>query len=142
VNDRSQRQQRIAEKIAESQARLDRDNSGQPAKLAPRDAYPPDDYTDLARHYPWLAVAAGLGAGLLVGALLPKRAGSKLGQKALGFAVVAGEMALAAGRQAGEKAEDVGRDGLALAREGGQQLRETGESLARSAVDLLARVRR
>ena len=75
------RSERIAAKIADSQARLARDNPALPATpLPPKDAYPPEDYRTLAGEYPWLAMAAGLGVGLLAGALVPKKAGSQFTQ--------------------------------------------------------------
>lgn len=139
------RQERIAAKIAASQERLDRSSSSRPA-LPTRDAYPPEDYRSLIGEYPWLAVAAGVGVGLLAGALTPKKAGSKFGKRALTLAIAAGELGLAISKQAGERASEAGRDGLALAKEGGKQVRSTarstGATIAREAIRLAARVRK
>lgn len=139
------RQDRIAARIAASQERLTRGSSTRPA-LPAKDAYPPEDYRSLIAEYPWLAVTAGLGLGLLAGALAPKKAGSKFGQRALGLAIAAGELGLAFSKQAGERASEAGRDGLALAREGGKQVRSTarstGATIAREAIKLAARVRK
>lgn len=138
--------ERIAEKIAASQARLERDSSTLPAPIPPKDAYPPEDYRTLAAEYPWLAVAAGLGVGLLAGALVPKRAGSKLGQRAVALAMMAGEIGLALSKEAGDKASEAGREGLARAKDSTTQLRatarSTGATIAREAIRLAARARR
>ena len=87
-----QRSSRIKDRIAASQARLERESEDLPA-LPQRqrlpDAYPPEDYRSLAAEYPWLAMAAGLGLGLLAGALLPKKAGGKMGRRILGAATAA-----------------------------------------------------
>jgi hypothetical protein len=140
------RSERISEKIAASQARLDRDSPGLPAPLLPKDAYPPESYRSLAGEYPWLAMAAGLGAGLLAGALMPKKAGGKFGKRALGLAMMAGEIGLALSKQAGVKAGDAGRDSLARTKDGASQLRTTarsaGATLAREAIKLAARARK
>lgn len=98
---------RIKEKIAASQARLRGEGDTVPPKRHSfPDADPPEDYRSLAGEYPWLTVAAGLGAGLLIGALLPKSAASKFGKRAAGFAAVAGELALAFSKRASEAAQD------------------------------------
>ncbi|MCZ8172560.1 MAG: hypothetical protein O9272_12570 [Brevundimonas sp.] len=138
--------ERIATRIAASQARLNRDIPALPAPIPPRDAYPPEDYRTLAAEYPWLAMAAGLGVGLLAGSLIPKRAGGKFGKRAVALAMMAGEIGLALSKEAGEKASGAGREGLARTKDGASQLRatarSTGASLAREAIRLAARARR
>ncbi len=132
------RSERIAAKIAESQARLARDNPALPAvPLAPRDAYPPEDYRTLAGEYPWLAMAAGLGVGLLAGALMPKKAGSQFTQRALSLAMVAGEVALALSKSANEQAGDAAAPASPKAK-----APSPGATLARQAIKLAARARR
>ena len=139
------RQERIAAKIAASQERLDARITPRPA-LPTKDAYPPEDYRSLIAEYPWLAVAFGVGAGLLAGALAPKKSGSKIGKRALGLAMAAGELGLALSKQARERAGEAGREGIALAREGSAQVRSTAQStsatIAREAIRLVARVRK
>lgn len=139
------RQERIAAKIAASQERLERASSKRPA-LPAKDAYPPEDYRSLIAEYPWLAVAAGVGVGLLAGAMVPKRVGSKFGKRAISLAIAASEIGLALSKQAGERAGEAGRDGLALAKEGSRQVRSTarstGATIAREAIKLAARVRK
>ncbi len=139
------RQERIAAKIAASQERLDRYSPKRPV-LPAKDAYPPEDYRSLIAEYPWLAVAAGMGLGLLAGALTPKKTSSGFGKRALGLAMAAGELGLALSRQAGERASEASRDGLALAKDRSQQMRNTarstGTTIAREAIKLAARVRK
>jgi ElaB/YqjD/DUF883 family membrane-anchored ribosome-binding protein len=107
VTDTEAKRSRIKEKIAASQARLRGEATAVPPPRANfPDADPPENYRSLAGEYPWLTVAAGLGAGLLVGALLPKKTGSKLGQRALGFATFAGELALVMSKRAGDAAQE------------------------------------
>lgn len=139
------RQDRIAAKIAASQDRLDRSSGTRPA-LPAKDAYPPENYRSLIAEYPWLAVAAGLGVGLLAGAIAPKKTSSRFGKRALSFVIAAGEISMALSKQAGERASEAGREGLALAREGTSQARSTARSasasVAREAIRLVARVRK
>jgi ElaB/YqjD/DUF883 family membrane-anchored ribosome-binding protein len=78
VSDVDSKRARIQSRVEASQERLKRESDQLPAlppRAAPADAYPPEGFKSLAKEHPWLLVAAGAGAGLLVGALLPKRAG-------------------------------------------------------------------
>lgn len=154
------RTQRIRDKIAASQTRLDRESADLPAiprKEPLPDAYPPEDYRSLALEYPMLVLAAGLGAGLLAGALLPKKAGRKLGGRALALASVAGELAIALGSQARDAAGEGAREGLAAVSEKTAPIRQraaraagsarsgarsAGLVLAREALRLAAKARR
>lgn len=91
------RQERIEGKLAQSQERLQRESKHVPP--FPRretlpDAYPPADYRSLAGEYPWLSMAAGLGAGMLVGALLPRGFGKGFGRRTLGALALAAELGL------------------------------------------------
>jgi ElaB/YqjD/DUF883 family membrane-anchored ribosome-binding protein len=156
VSDADARRAKINERIAASQERMRRSSASLPAvpkRESLPDAYPPEDYSSLLKEYPWLTMAAGAGLGLLAGALLPKRAGSKLGKRALGVASVAAELGLALSRQAGSKASE----GLARIEEGSAPLRaragraagsarsgarSAGVTLAREAIRLAARVRK
>ncbi len=156
MNEADERRDRIRGKVAASQARLQRDSEELPA-LPPRqsfpDAYPPEDYRSLAAEYPWLTVAAGVGAGLLLGAVLPKGAGGKLGKRALTAATLAAEFGLVLSRKAGDAASDSSREGLRRvgeaaaplrqrAQRGGLTARNAGMTLAREALKLAARSRR
>lgn len=160
MSETDEKRERIRSKVAASQARLTRESEDLPA-LPPRasfpDAYPPEDYRTLAAEYPWLTVAAGVGAGLLIGALLPKRFGGKLGKRALSVATVAGELGLALSRQARDAAREAGQEGLARVSETSAPLRQraaraagsargsarsTGLMIAGEAVKLAARLRK
>ena len=144
------RRDRVAKRIAASQARLQRTSDQLPAK--PRrdplpDAWPPENYRSLAKEYPWFAMAAGLGVGALVAALLPRKFVSKAGRRALGAASVAAELGLAFSKQAREAAGDAvhaagvaahaagdaAHDGLAKIDETTAPLRQRATSASKSA---------
>ena len=80
MTDAKTRSDRIRDKIDASGAQMPANGH---AHLP--DAYPPDSYRSLAGEYPWLAIAAGAGAGLLLGALLPRSFTSKVGRRAVGL---------------------------------------------------------
>lgn len=143
------RRKRIEERIAVSQDRMRRESPSLPA-VAKRenlpDAYPPEDYKSLLAEYPWLTVAAGLGLGVAASALLPKRAGSRVGRRALSLAALAAEVALTLSRQAGSTASERSaplrqRAGRAAgsARSG---MRSAGAMIAREAVRLADKARK
>lgn len=156
MSEAEQRRERVRQRIAASQERLERESENLP--VVPRrdplpDAYPPEDYRSLAAEYPLLTLAAGVGLGLLVGSLVPKGAGGKAGRRAMALATAAAELGLALGKQARDKAEDAGREGLARLDEGTQPLRQRatraghsarsqGVRLAGEAIRLAARLRR
>lgn len=147
---------RVAKRIAASQDRLKRDSDQLPAKrrIEPlADAWPPEDYRSLAKEYPWLAMAAALGAGALVAALLPRRFVSKTGRRALGAATVAAELGLAFSRQARDAAGEAAHDSLAKldettaplrhrAASAGKNARTSGMRLAGEALKFAARLRK
>lgn len=149
MTDADARREKINQRIAASQERMRRERGNLPAvpvRETLPDAYPPEDYRSLAAEYPWLTMAAGAGLGMLAGALLPKKSGSKLGRRALGMATVAAELGLALSRRAGETAEAKTaplrqRAGRAAgsARSG---TRSAGAWIAREAIKLAARGRK
>lgn len=156
MSETEQRSERIRQRIAASQGRLERDSESLPA--IPRreplpDAYPPEDFRTLAKEHPMLTVAAGLGLGLLVGALIPKGAGGKAGRRLIGVATVAAELGLAFSKQAADRAGDAGREGLARLDEStaplrkragraGSAARSKGIELAGEAIKLAAKLRK
>lgn len=160
MSETDEKRERIRERIAASQGRLTRESDQLPAlpsRRAPADAYPPEDLRGLAQEHPWLVVAAGAGAGLLIGALLPKRAGSKAASRALGLAAVGTELAMAFSRNARDSAAEGAREGLTmldertapLRRRAGQaagsasrSARATGLRIAGEAIQLAARLRK
>lgn len=160
MSDADTKRARIQSRVEASQERLKRESEQLPAlpvRRAPADAYPPEDFSSLAREHPFLILAAGAGAGLLVGALLPKRTGSKLGGRALGLAAAGAELALAFSRTTRDAARDGAREGLqridqgtapllrkagAAASSGSHSARSTGIRIAGEAIKLAARLRK
>lgn len=151
------KQDRIKARIAQSQARLTREstalapvpaNRTPPAPTAPR-----EDLRSLAADHPLLTVAAGVGAGLLLGALLPRRFGSGIGKRAIGLAGIGAELALTLSRTARSAASDGAREGLNRIEEGtaplrrradhaGKNARSTGVRLAGEAIRFATRLRK
>lgn len=136
MSEADEKRERIRARIEASQGRLTRESEQFPAlptRAAPADAYPPEDLRSLAKEHPLLVLAAGAGAGLLLGALLPKRAGSKLSGRALGLVAAGAELAISLSRSARDAAEDTARDGRARLDEGTAPLRRRAGSATRSA---------
>lgn len=130
------RRERVATRISASQARLKRDSGAAPAAVRRDpmpDAYPPENYRGLAREYPLLTVAAGLGVGMLVAALLPRKFASKAAQRALGAATVAAELGLAYSKHARDAAGEAAHDGLEKITETTAPLRQRATSAGKSA---------
>lgn len=141
------RRERIKARIAASQERFRRE-SPEAAPL-PADRVPPEKFTSLLAEYPGLTIAAGLGLGLLAGALLPKTAGSKLARRGTALAAVAGELGLFLAKQAMEKAADAGREGrvvagksVAVAGQKAGAARNAGLNLAKKAMDMALNAKR
>lgn len=131
-----QRRDRVATRISASQDRLKRDSDARPAPVRRDplpDVSPPENYRGLAREYPWLAMAAGLGAGVLIAALLPRNVVGKAGRRALGAATVAAELGLAMSKQARHAAGDAAHDGLEKLTETTAPLRQRATSAGKSA---------
>ena len=99
----------IRAKIAKSEAQLHGDDA-LPVARRP-DAEPPEKFSNLISDYPGLAIAAGLGLGLLAGVLLPRSTGRKLLRGGVFVTSTASELGLAFGKQAVRKADDATRDG-------------------------------
>lgn len=130
------RRERVATRISASQARLKRDGKALPAatRRDPMpDAYPPENYRGLAREYPLLTVAAGIGVGILVAALLPRKFASKAARRAVGAASVAAELGLAYSKQARDVAAEAAHDGLEMVTETTAPLRQRATSAGKSA---------
>lgn len=131
----------IRAKIAKSEAQL-QNNDALPATRLP-DAAPPEKFSNLISDYPGLAIAAGLGLGLLAGALLPRSTGRKLLRGGVFVASTATELGLAFGKQAVRKADDATRDGREIlgetAAKAGRVASDAGRKAAeagRKAVDV------
>lgn len=156
------RRERVTKRISESQDRLKRDDETSPEHAATklRDTAPPENYRGLLAEYPLLTLAAGLGAGALIAALLPKRISSTFAKRAMGAATVAAELGLSLSRQAREAAgdaahyaSDAAHGGLARLEEttaplmkradsAGKSARSQGTRLASEAIKLASRLRR
>lgn len=149
------RRERVAKRIAASQHRLERDNGKVLAKTRRDplpDSSPPENYRSLAKEYPWLAMAAGVGVGVLIAALLPRNFAGKVGRRALGVATIASELGLAYSKQARDVAGEAAHDGLAKlddttaplrqrANRVGMNARSQGMRLAGEAMKLASRLR-
>lgn len=99
---------RIEAKIAKSEAQL-QGGGALPTPRRPEDS-PPEKFSNLISDYPGLAIAAGLGLGLLAGAILPRSAGRKLVRGGVFIASTASELGMAFGKQAMRKADEATRD--------------------------------
>ena len=131
MTDAKTRSDQIRDKIDSSASQLRANDHASPAQFP--DAYPPESYRSLAGEYPWLAIAAGAGAGLLLGALLPRRFTGKVGRRALAIATVAGELGLALSKQAREAASDAASEGLEYADEKTAPIRARASRMAGTA---------
>lgn len=74
------------------------------AELVPEEE-PSKRFSDYVREHPGAFVAGGVVLGVVLGALFPRKAGSAFGKRALALAATAGEIGLAASRQARESVE-------------------------------------
>jgi hypothetical protein len=117
------------------------------------DAYPPESYRSLAAEYPWLTVFAGVGVGLLAGALVPRTAGARLGKRAAKLAAQAGELGLTLSARARDRAGEIGRESIAQIEDRAAVVRKqadkstasakaTGAALLGEAIRLVAKARK
>lgn len=106
------------------------------------DVYPPEDYRSLAAEYPLLAVAAGAGFGLLLGAVVPKRLTAGLGKRALGAVSVAGQLGLALAAQTRDKAPPASTDAKARVPAPDLHKGPSPLALAREAIRLVGKLRK
>lgn len=160
MSDATQNSKRIKDRIDASQSQLDQEKrqlAAIPERPIPSDLNQSGDWRGKVGQHTWLLLAAGAGAGLLVGALLPRRAGSKAASRALGLAAAGAELAIAISRNAREAASDAASEGLHRLEEGTAPLRRragevagtasrgarsTGARIASEAVKIAARLRK
>lgn len=117
----------IRARIDESEAQLRGDKAVPATRLPEGD--PPEQFSGLIGEYPGLAIAAGLGLGLLAGALLPRQAGRKLARGAVFLATTSGELGRVLGKQALSKVDDATRDRR-------ERLGDTASEVAHKAADV------
>lgn len=98
-----------------------------PAQRLP-EGEPPEGVAGLIADYPGLAIAAGMGIGLLAGALLPRSTGRKLARGAVFLASAGGEIGLALGKQALQAADEA-------TRESRQKISETATEVANNVAE-------
>ncbi len=95
------------------------------------DRSPPESLGDRVRQHPGLIIGGGLALGLLAGALLPRSARSRLSARTASLAAVAGELGLALGRQALDRASEASREGRERLGELGESAGEAGRMATR-----------
>jgi len=159
MNDKTDKHDELLAEVEKSESRL---RNTAAADRFP-DRSPPEKVTQLIREHPGLAIAAGLGVGLLVAAVLPKGPGRKLIRRSGLVATAATEMALLMGKnflakateateegrdhlsEAAERASSVSRSASRkaqkLAGETSAAVRSAGSDLAKKATKSLARLR-
>lgn len=71
-------------------------------------------FSTYVREHPGAFIAGGVVLGLVFGALFPKRAGTAFAKRALALGATAGELALAASRQARDGAEKAAHEAKEL----------------------------
>jgi hypothetical protein len=107
VSDKKDKQDELLDAVEKAEARLNQPTGRQGLS----DRSPPEKVSDLIREHPGLAIAAGLGIGLLVSALIPKGPGRKLLRRGGLVASAAADMALVLGRQALARAGEATEEG-------------------------------
>jgi hypothetical protein len=122
ANDASER---LRTKIQKSEAQLE--NVGAGSAVRDSDG-PADRISGLIGDHPALAIAIGLGLGILAGTLVPKSATRRLVRSGAIMASAAGELGLALGKSALNRAEEAVREGRGL-------LDETATGAGRLATD-------
>ncbi|MXP09652.1 hypothetical protein [Pseudoblastomonas halimionae] len=127
-----EKRQRIREKIAASQERLERDAIAErenESEYAVKARELGNSAKSFAKDHPVLTVAGGLAAGALIAALIKPKTARALGKKALTFGAVAAEGAMLYGNRALDSAGDAGSEAR-------DRIEDLGESVASSAGDL------
>lgn len=105
-------------------------------------AEPTKRFSDFVREHPGAFIAGGVALGVVLGALFPRKAGSNVAKRALALAATAGELGLAASRQAREgagkaahEAKDLIDRDAEIVREKAGQLTAIARDVSQKAVD-------
>jgi xanthosine utilization system XapX-like protein len=125
VNKKTDRQDELLAQVEKSEARLKERSQEQLA-----DRSPPEKVTDLVREHPGLAIAAGVGLGIVAALLIPKSPARKLARRGGLLAAATTEMAVLLARQAMEKAGEARDEGRERVGEFGGQIGETAHRAA------------
>jgi ElaB/YqjD/DUF883 family membrane-anchored ribosome-binding protein len=126
VSEMEDRHDELLAAVEKSEARLkQRPSSGQIS-----DRSPPEKVSDLVREHPGLAIAAGLGLGILASVLIPRSPARKLVRRGGLVASAVAEMALVLGQQALSKASEVREEGRERLGEVGEQVGDAAHRAA------------
>jgi hypothetical protein len=132
VTKATKQSERIRAKIDASAANLE---AGKAVAARLPAADPPEKFSGLIGDYPGLAIAAGLGLGLLAGSLIPRSAGRKLVRGAVFLASTGGELGLIYGKQALHKVDEATREGREMLGEAAAEAAQKGTEAAHKAAE-------
>lgn len=121
----------LQERVAAAQHRIAEGSA--PAREKARDIT--TQAKDFVVAHPMLSVAGGLAAGAAVALMLPGRPGRRVRGRVLGLGGLLGELAATYGSRMLEMAEDAAHVSQEKLEEIGESFTETGERVARLAVD-------
>ncbi len=131
-----EKRQRIRDKIAASQERLEIQSIAERAsesEYAAKARELGDNARGFAKQHPVLTVAGGLAAGALIAALLKPKTARALGKKALAYGAVAAEGAMLFGNRALDTAGDAGAEAKGRIGEFGSTVTDGAGDLAKEA---------
>lgn len=131
-----EKRERIREKIAKSQERLERqavEERENDSEFAAKAKEYGENAKSFAKEHPVLTVAGGLAAGVLIAALLKPQTARALGRKALLLGATAAEGAVLFGNRALDSAGEAGSEAADRIGEFGSTVSDSAGDLAREA---------
>lgn len=131
-----EKRQRIRDKIAASQERLEKEAIAEREsenEYAAKARELGDSAKSFAKDHPVLTVVGGLAAGVLIAALLKPQTARRLGTKALAYGTVAAEGAKRYGNRALDSAGDAGAEARDRFGDLGHGMADSASDLAREA---------